>query len=82
MSKAAWPSWSGRCAEGCVESDDGVAPDVLTLLYDPQTAGGLLICVAEDDAGRLVAELLEAGVEAVDIGEAIAKQKPLIAVLR
>ena len=68
-------------AEGCVESEDGFPPDLLTLLYDPQTAGGLLISVAASDAERLVAELRGADVEAVEIGEVNARQKPLIAVM-
>jgi selenide,water dikinase len=67
--------------EGCVESSEDVAPDLLTLLFDPQTAGGLLISVAATDAGRLLAALQEAGVAAAEIGEVIPKQKPLIAVL-
>ena len=53
----------------------------MTLLFDPQTAGGLLISVAEADAERLLAALLEAGVAAAEIGEVVPKQKPLIAVL-
>ena len=69
-------------AEGCVETDDGVAEDLLTLLYDPQTAGGLLISIAESDAQRLVAELQIACVEAVEIGEVVPKQKPLIAIVK
>ena len=69
-------------AEGCVETDAGVAQDLLTLLYDPQTAGGLLISVAEGDAERLVAELQIACVEAVEIGEVVPKQKPLIAIVK
>ncbi len=67
--------------EGCVRFDDAVPEEVRALLYDPQTAGGLLISVAEADAARLVAALRNAGVPAVDIGEAIEKQKPLISVL-
>ncbi|MGB9254205.1 MAG: selenide, water dikinase SelD, partial [Candidatus Korobacteraceae bacterium] len=69
-------------AEGCVEAEDGIPPDRLTLLYDPQTAGGLLISVAEADVARLLTELRNACVDAVEIGEVVAKQKPLIAVLR
>ncbi len=65
-------------AEACVEAVDSIPPDLLTLLYDPQTAGGLLIAAAETDAERLVADLREACVEAVEIGEIIPKQKPLI----
>ena len=67
--------------ESCVEADSGVPQDLLTLLYDPQTAGGLLIAVAESDEDALAAELRRVGVEAAGIGEVIAKQKPLLAVL-
>ncbi len=69
-------------AEPCVEVGPGVEPDVLTLLYDPQTAGGLLIAVAESDAERLLAALQLAGVEVTGIGEVLPKQKPLLAVVR
>ena len=67
-------------AEGCVEYADDVPEDVRTLLYDPQTAGGLLISVAADDAERLVTQLAIAGVNGVEIGEVVEKQKPLIGV--
>jgi len=69
-------------AESCVEAAADVPPDLLTLLYDPQTAGGLLISVAERDAQRLVAQLRSAGVDAIGIGEVIPRQKPLLAVLK
>jgi selenide,water dikinase len=65
-------------AEGCVEYADDVPDDLRTLLYDPQTAGGLLISVAERDALRLVSALQENHVPAVAIGEVVDKQKPLI----
>ncbi len=68
-------------AEGCVEYADEVPEDVRTLLYDPQTAGGLLISVASADAERLIAQLGDAGVNGVEIGEVVEKQKPLIAVV-
>jgi len=67
--------------ESCVEGDAQVAPDLMTVLYDPQTAGGLLIAVAGSDAEALAAELQKAGVEAAVIGEVVSKEKPLIAVL-
>jgi selenide,water dikinase len=68
-------------AEGCVEVDGDVPQDLLTLLYDPQTAGGLLIAVGESDAARLIAQLCNAGIDAVEIGEVLLRQKPLIAVM-
>jgi selenide,water dikinase len=67
-------------AEGCVEYADDVPPDTRTLLYDPQTAGGLLISVGASDAERLLSQLHGAGISAAEVGEVVAKKKPLIAV--
>ena len=69
-------------AEGCVEYADDVPEEVRTLLYDPQTAGGLLISVAAKDSERLIAQLRDAGVNGVEIGEVVEKQKPMIAVMQ
>ncbi len=68
-------------AESCVEFDEAVPEEIRTLLFDPQTAGGLLISIAEKDAERLVAALRNSAIDAVEIGEVIPKQKPLITVL-
>jgi len=67
-------------AECLVEYEASVPDDIRTLLFDPQTAGGLLISVAAADAGALTSALRDAGVPAVDIGEVIARTKPLILV--
>lgn len=68
-------------AEGCVEYGADVPEELRTLLYDPQTAGGLLISVVASDCEALVAALHAAGVGAAEIGEVVEKQPPLIAVL-
>src|SRR5579863_2422826 len=65
-------------AECLVEYDDGVADDVRALLFDPQTAGGLLI--STPDALALGKALNDAGVAAVKIGEIAANAKPRIRV--
>jgi selenide, water dikinase len=67
-------------AEGCVEYADDVPEDIRTLLYDPQTAGGLLIALAASDAEQLLSQLGSAGISAAEVGEVVPKQKPLIAV--
>jgi selenide,water dikinase len=67
-------------AEGCVEYASTVPEDLRTLLYDPQTAGGLLISVAAADCDRLVEKLVAAGVCAREIGEVLEKRAPLITI--
>jgi selenide, water dikinase len=63
-------------AECLVEYDDDVPEDVRALLFDPQTAGGLLIATPEGQ--RLESDLKDAGVSAVQIGEVLPKGKPRI----
>jgi selenide, water dikinase len=67
-------------AECVVSYDDGVPEDLKSLLFDPQTAGGLLISAAAEDAARLIDCLKAAAVSAVRIGEVLPTTKPLIAV--
>ena len=66
------------------ECQVGYAPDVpedlRTILFDPQTAGGLLISVAAADAKCLEQKLAAASVPVSRIGEVIASTKPLIQV--
>ena len=68
-------------AECMVDYDDAVPEEIRTLLYDPQTAGGLLISVAGADAERLMKVLQEAGVGARLIGEVAAPEKPTIRIV-
>jgi selenide, water dikinase len=65
-------------AECVVEYAPEVPDDLRTMLYDPQTAGGLLISTADGPA--LTHALNHAGVPAVRIGEILPKTKPLISV--
>jgi selenide, water dikinase len=68
-------------AECLVGYEAGINDDVKTLLFDPQTAGGLLIAVAAEGAGELRNALAAAGVSATDIGEVLHSTKPLISVV-
>jgi selenide,water dikinase len=64
-------------AECIVEYDSSVPEDVRTILFDPQTAGGLLISTPNP---TLLNALRDAGVPAVQIGKVIPKTKPRIQV--
>ena len=63
-------------AECAVGYDSEVSDEIKTVLFDPQTAGGLLISVAAKDARQLVNKIV-----AVEIGEVVESTKPLIQVL-
>ncbi len=65
-------------AECVVGYDDVVPAEIRTLLFDPQTAGGLLISVSAEDADALTTALKIAGVPAVEIGEVVPRTRPLI----
>ncbi len=68
-------------AECVIGYQDGISEEVKTILFDPQTAGGLLVSVASEDATALLQALNAAGVPAVEIGEVLPAAKPLIAVV-
>jgi selenide,water dikinase len=65
-----------------VELEPGLPPVVATLLHDAQTSGGLLVSVAAERLGRLVAELRERGVEPAVVGRVMAGQPGRIGVRR
>ena len=67
-------------AECQVQYDEGISEDLKALLFDPQTAGGLLVSAA--DGSRLTEALNEAGIPAVLIGEVLPKSKPPIQIIR
>jgi selenide,water dikinase len=65
-------------AECVVGYEGGISDEVKAILFDPQTAGGLLISV--ERSGELIHALHQAGVPAIEIGEVLSS-KPLIMVV-
>jgi selenide,water dikinase len=68
-------------AECVVGYEDSVPEELRTLLYDPQTAGGLLISIRSSKAAALEAALEKENVRATFIGTVQRAKKPLIHVL-
>ena len=56
-------------AECLVSYEENVAEELRTILFDPQTAGGLLAAVAPESADVLLKRLHAAGVPSREIGE-------------
>ena len=65
-------------AECMVGYDAPLAEELKALLFDPQTAGGLLIALPAKNTSALLEALRAAGVSAVRIGQATPPSKPLI----
>jgi selenide,water dikinase len=65
-------------AECAVGYEAAISDEIKMLLFDPQTAGGLLISIADDDCEKFVLELRNAGVPAQRIGDVRESQEPLI----
>ncbi len=67
-------------AECVVGYEAEVSEELKTLLFDPQTAGGLLISIAEDDCEEFMLDLEDLGVVARYIGRVTESQKPLVSI--
>jgi selenide, water dikinase len=67
-------------AECQVQYDEGISDNLKTLLFDPQTAGGLLISAT--GGSRLTEALNSAGIPAAQVGEVLPKSKSLIQIAR
>jgi selenide,water dikinase len=67
-------------AECVVAYEEGIPEELKAILFDPQTAGGLLISVAAEESAELKQALNRAGVPAVEIGEVLPMGKTLITV--
>jgi len=65
-------------AECVVSYEKDIPEELKTILYDAQTAGGLLISIAPDDSEKLVLDLNDAGISARNVGNVTESTKPLI----
>jgi selenide,water dikinase len=67
-------------AECQVQYDEGISEDLKALLFDPQTAGGLLVSARE--GSRLSEALNTAGIPAAQVGAVLPNSKPRIQITR
>ena len=65
-------------AECVVEYEGNVSEEMKALLFDPQTAGGLLISVTAAQAESLLQNLRALGLPAAIVGAVLPDEKPLI----
>ena len=73
---------SNREFAECNVAYEGEVPEhVKTILFDPQTAGGLLVSVADSDSRRIISALEAAGVPAALIGSVAERSEHLITVV-
>jgi selenide,water dikinase len=65
----------------CVKITSKVSTHIQDILFDPQTSGGLLICLAPGKAEQLLDRLRQAGIEeAAVIGEVVSEPKGVVTV--
>jgi selenide,water dikinase len=69
-------------AECTVEYEPGIREEIKTILFDPQTAGGLLMSVAPEHSAVLQKDFISAGVPATEIGKILPGSRPLVRVSR
>ena len=64
----------------CVEFVSSVPQGYRDLLFDPQTSGGLLVAIAPESVDEALRSLQRHGVMAHNVGRAVLKRTPLLAV--
>jgi selenide,water dikinase len=62
----------------CAEFHANVAAEHQSLLFDPQTSGGLLVAIAPEFADAALATLKNHGVTARRVGKVVSKRSPLL----
>jgi selenide,water dikinase len=71
-----------QLADGYWESAKKMTAEAEELLFDPQTSGGLLLCVPESEADELVKALHTAGVAAAaKVARVVAADRPFVTVV-
>jgi selenide,water dikinase len=68
--------------QSAVESAPGIDSLMVDLFFDPQTSGGLLICIAEEHADQLLKRLIENGVaQSCIVGKVVSEPREKIRII-
>ena len=68
--------------QSAVESAPGIDPLMVDLFFDPQTSGGLLICIGAKHADQLLERLMENGVsQSCIVGEVVSEPREKIRII-
>jgi selenide, water dikinase len=67
--------------EGCVQFSPDIKEEFHSLLFDPQTSGGLLVSAAPDAVSVAMTAFERRNIPARIIGEVVAKRSPLIEIV-
>jgi selenide, water dikinase len=65
----------------CVAFEDNVPEEIRSILFDPQTSGGLLIALAPDMEETALQFIQKYGAHATRVGRVLEKTSPLLHVL-
>jgi selenide,water dikinase len=68
-------------AECAVEFDPKVSEIIKSLLFDPQTAGGLLLSISASASHRFLREFQDRGGDATIVGDVLPRATPLIMII-
>ena len=73
---------NSKLSEGYLKLDTQLTEAEVSLLFDPQTSGGLLLSVPASQAEELIAKLKNAGIEnAAIVGDVVASEEPCIIII-
>jgi selenide,water dikinase len=63
---------------GGISFDATITPALRDIIFDPQTSGGLLFAVDQPHTKLALAALRDAGIAAVEIGEALSRKESVL----
>ena len=75
------PDLAKHSAEDLLRNLNNVPEDVRTILFDPQTAGGLLLSISASACDRFLGAFHDRGGDAMLVGDVIPRTDPLMMIV-